>query len=167
MSHDHDIITNQSNKTILTSWVNAPSLVTHHMIMRQSVTWLIHEILDNDTKFSNNRAIATPQFAFLRGTLSPLESSVFWIPSLVCPALSLSASEVKLLVRANWIMKSKSRLRASSPDRAIYLTKNTACLGEILFRTEQVWLKLNWPPLLDCYCQKTDVLRSPVVLFPE
>ena len=64
-------------------------------------------------------------------------------------------------------MKSKSRLRASSPDRAIHLTKNTACLGEVLSRTEQVWLKPNWPPLLDRYRQKTDVLRSPVVLFPE
>ena len=34
MSYDYDIITNQSNKAILTSWVNAPSLVTYHMIMR-------------------------------------------------------------------------------------------------------------------------------------
>jgi len=27
--------------------------------------------------------------------------------------------------------------------------------------------KPNWPPLLDCYSQKTDVLRSPVVIFPK
>ena len=33
ISHDYEIITNQSNKRILTSWVNAPSLVTHHMTM--------------------------------------------------------------------------------------------------------------------------------------
>jgi len=63
-------------------------------------------------------------------------------------------------------MKCKSRLRATSPDRATNLTsKNTACLGEILSCTEQVWLNPNWPPLPDCYCQKTDVLCSLVVLF--
>ena len=41
--------------------------------------------------------------------------------------------------------------------RANNLTKNTT------------WASLverpDWPPLLDCYCQKTDVLRSPVVSF--
>ena len=100
---------------MLTSLVNAPSLVTHHMIMRQSVTWLIHEILDNDTKFSNNRSITTPKIAYKRGSPSPLESSVFWIPSLVCPALSLSAFEVKSTSQSQWGMKSKSRFRASTP----------------------------------------------------
>jgi len=32
----------------------------------------------------------------------------------------------------------------------------------------QVWLRNQTrPPLLDCYCQKTDFLRSPVVIFPK
>jgi len=44
-------------------------------------------------------------------------------------------------------------------------SKNTACLGEILSRIVQVWLKPSWPPMPDCYRQKTDVLCSLVVLF--
>ena len=75
ISHDYEIIANQSNNLILTSLVNAPQI-------NQSGT------------------LSRDQICQFKPVAQPIREFSFWIPSLVCPALSLSASEVKLLVRA-------------------------------------------------------------------
>ena len=59
---------------------------------------------------SSEVCLPTAQFSFLNS-----------FPGLPC--LELVSLRSKTLVRANWVPTSKSRFRASSPDRAIHLTK--------------------------------------------
>ena len=75
MLHNYEIITNQSNNLMLTSLGKAPKINQSGILSRD------HEYL------------------YIPPTQISREFS-FWIPSLVCHALSLSASEVKPLVRA-------------------------------------------------------------------
>ena len=50
---------------------------------------------DYEIIINQSDSLSRDKFANKKGPLSPFGSSVFWIPSLVCPALSLSAFEVK------------------------------------------------------------------------
>ena len=138
-----------------------PLGVTKNRKILWSITWQLHEILDNVTKNRKVLWLITWQSHDSLTIKGPVfgHSGVqfFWIPSLVCPALSLSSSEVKArfwieFARAlsrssirnlglNWIRKSAGPVFNSDLPRPELNSQErwaglqfwlTACLGEKL-----------------------------------
>ena len=67
-------------------------------------------------------------------------------------------------IHALLISNPEARRVTTSGDSRMKKTGGGHC-GAKESRGSTFWSIPNWPPLLDCYCQKTDVLCSPVVLF--
>ena len=153
-----------------------PLNVTKNRKVMWSITWLLHEILSNVTKNRKISWLDTLQSDYKKGCFCSIESSVFWIPSLVCPVLNWSSFEVKDSASGlnvsllKWSRRSLCEVKSLGFiffALAPLIRVNLACLGEILSLYSASLVIPNWPLLPDCYCQKTDVLCSPVVLFPE